>query len=144
MAIKTSLKIKKGRFDFVPLLSVIFLLLIFIMFSSSFVQVSAIQINLPDAGAMRTNTEKLVISIDKDSNFYFNDQEMGFNKLKEKLGQMVTVSKIKSIILRADKDTTHGVVTKILALAVKMKLNVYFAVASSTENSEVGFESYQQ
>ena len=140
MKIKTKLEIIKGDFNYVPLIDVIFLLLIFFMLSSSFVQVSAIDITLPHVNAQTTSAEKLVVTISKDNKVYFNDQLMNIKKLKEVLAGIAAKNQIDSIIIRADKDTPHGTVAEVLSLANSLNLNVYFAVSADNSYSQVPFE----
>jgi biopolymer transport protein ExbD len=139
--IKTRLKIIKGEYFFVPLVDVIFLLLIFFVLSSSFVQVSAIDIKLPSVQGQLTSAEKLVVTIDKNNRYYFNDQVMDLKTLKEQLAKISTKYQIESIIVRADKDTPHGVVTEVLALANTLNLNVYFAVSVVPGSQPVSIET---
>ncbi len=141
MKIKTRLKIIKGKYFFVPLIDVIFLLLIFFVLSSSFVQVSAINIQLPSAPAQLTSAEKLVVTIDSHDRYYFNDQVMDIKTLKQQLARISTKYQIGSIIVRADKDTPHGVVTKILAIANSLNLNVYFAVSAEANTQPISIET---
>ena len=141
MKIKTRLKIIKGKYFAVPLVDVVFLLLIFFVLSSSFVQVSAININLPSVQGQLTSAEKLVVTVDKNNKYYFNDQVMNLKKLKEQLANISTKYQIKSIIVRADKDAPHGLVTKVLALANSLNLNVYFAVSTVPKSQPVSFET---
>lgn len=138
--IKTNLKILKGTYNFVPLINVMFLLLIFFMLSNSFIKLSSINITLPSAIGQPTNTEKLVVTIDKNSNFYFRDQLMNFKTLKEQLAKIVSKYQINSIIIRADKNTPHGTVANLLAFAGSLKLNVYFAV-KPIEDTQISIET---
>ncbi|HJO93283.1 MAG TPA: biopolymer transporter ExbD [Victivallales bacterium] len=141
MKIETRLKILKGKYNFVPLIDVIFLLLIFFMLSSSFVQVSAINVQLPSVTGEPTSAEKLVITIDKYDNYYFNDQVMDLKTLKEQLAVLSSKYQVDSIIIRADKATPQGAVAKVLAMATSLNLNVYFAVGSVKNNvHQVPFE----
>ena len=128
MKIRTKLKIIKGNFNFVPFINIAFLLFIFMTLSSSFVQVSAINIELPHAIGQPTNAEKLVITIDKNQNYYFNDEVMDFKTLTEKLANISSKYQIDSIIIRADQNAPQGAVTRILSLANSLDLNVYLAV----------------
>ena len=95
MKIKTRLKIIKGKYFWVHLVDVIFLLLIFFVLSSSFVQVSAINIKLPSTPGQLTSTEKLVVAIDKNDRYYFNDQVMDLKTLKEQLATIATKYQIE-------------------------------------------------
>ncbi|MCP4181625.1 MAG: biopolymer transporter ExbD [bacterium] len=141
MKIETRLKILKGKYNFVPLIDVIFLLLIFFMLSSSFVQVSAINVQLPSVAGEPTSAEKLVITIDKYDNYYFNDQVMDLKTLKEQLAVLSSKYQVDSIIIRADKATPQEAVAKVLSMATSLNLNVYFAVGSVKNNlPQVPFE----
>ena len=141
MKIETRLRIIQGKYFSVPLIDVVFLLLIFFVLSSSFVQVSAININLPSVQGQQTSAEKLVVTIDKKNKCYFNDQVMNPKTLKEQLAKISTKYQIKSIIVRADKDAPHGVVAKVLALANSLNLNVYFAVAEVPGTQPIPIET---
>jgi len=141
MKIGTNLQIIKGKYYYVPLVDVVFILLIFFLLSSSFVQVSAINIKLPTAPAQFTSVEKLVVTIDNNSNYYFNDQVMDFKTLKKQLALIVSKYQIDSIIIRADKDTPHGTVSNMLTLASNLNLNVYFAVAAQPEQPHIAIEN---
>jgi biopolymer transport protein ExbD len=139
--IKTRLNIIKGKYFFVPLVDVVFLLLIFFVLCSSFVQVSAINIKLPSVQGQLTSAEKLVVTIDKNNRYYFNDQVMDLKTLKEQLAKIATKYHIESIIVRADESTPHGVVSRVLALANKLNLNVYFAVSVVSDAQPVSIET---
>lgn len=77
MKLKTNLKIIKGRPDMIPFLGVLFLLLIFFTLSSSFVKISGIEINLPETASINDSTvEKLVITVDRKNNIFFNDMPL--------------------------------------------------------------------
>lgn len=141
MKIETKLKIMKGEFIFTPIVNVIFLLFIFFVLSSAFVQVSTINLELPRSQGYLTNAEKLVVTIDKENRFYFNDQVMNLTTLKNQLASMAARHQIKSIIIRADKDSPHGVVTRVLSLANSLKLDVYFALATALKSRPTAFET---
>ena len=141
MTIKTRLRIIRGKYFFVPLVDVIFLLLIFFVLCSSFVEVSAISIKLPSVQGQLTSAEKLVVTIDSKDRYYFNDQVMDLKTLKEQLARIATRYQIGSIIVRADQDALHGVVTNVLALANSLNLNVYFAVSEVPDIKPVSLET---
>lgn len=141
MKLKTKLKIIKGRPDLTPMINVIFLLLIFFMLYSSFVQVSGIKVDLPETETVSEhNAQKLVITVDKKNQFYFNDQPMEWEKLKERLGQFTSRWKADAVIIRADKNTAYGVVVRLMTLARSLNLNVYVATVFSGKGREPEFE----
>ncbi len=141
MKIRTRLKIIKGKYNFVPFINIAFLLFIFMTLSSSFVQVSAINIELPHAIGQPTNAEKLVITIDKNQNYYFNDQVMDFKTITEQLANISSKYQIDSVIIRADQNAPQGSVARILSLANSLDLNVYLAVdPTSTTTLQIPLE----
>lgn len=134
----TNLKIIKGRPDLTPMIDVVFLLLIFFMLSSSFVQVSGITVNLPDAVvSSETSVNKLVVSIDRQNKFYFNEIPMTWNILREQLQKCKLQWNADTVIIRADKRTEYGVVVRIMSLARSLDLNVYVATVDSQSKKEV-------
>ena len=138
--IQTRLSLIQDKFIYIPLVDIFFILLIFILLSNSFVQIPAIDIQLPSVPGQPISTERLVISIDKDNRFYFNDQVMDLKKLKEEMALISSQYEINSVILQADTNTPHGEVSKILSLANSLDLNVYFAVSSAPESTRIEFE----
>lgn len=137
MAIKSELELLKGlpAAAAIALINVLFLGLIFFALSSSFVEVSAIRVNLPEVAVESTPVVKLVVTIDRYNKIYFNDQEMDLDTLKEELGRQSSKHQIDTIIIRADKVTPHDMVSKILALARHLNLQTYIAVDAGKATS---------
>ncbi len=138
---KTKLKLFKGMPDMTPFINVIFLLLLFFMLSSSFVQISGIKINVPQTaeGENETGAEKLIISVDKGNRFFFNDEplESDWRKLKDKLQLFTSKSKARTVIIVADKDTSYGEIVKLMSLARSLNLNVYAATVPETRKEQM-------
>jgi biopolymer transport protein ExbD len=128
--IRTKMKIVKGKPDLTPLVDVLFLLLIFFMLSSSFVQVSGIKVDLPETQAQGTQgIEKFVVTIDNKSHYFFNDQPVKWNLLKEKLIKVHS----SAIVIRADKMTPFGAVAKLMSFAEHANLNAFVATIRQTD-----------
>lgn len=136
--IRSNLTIFKGRPDLTPLVDVLFLLLIFFMLGSSFVQVSGIKVDLPEISyGSNQGVEKYVVTIDKDSNIFFNDQPVPrWDTLKEKLSQLGARSESGTIILRADVKTPFGIVSKLMSLAEEVNLNVFVVTVKPPEKKK--------
>jgi biopolymer transport protein ExbD len=125
--IKTKLKPFTGKPDLTPLVDVLFLLLIFFMLSSSFVQVSGIKVELPEISYnSNLGIEKYVVTIDKNGRVFFNDSPVErWNTLKEELSRLGSRTESGTIILRADSKTDFGTVARIMSLAEEVNLNVF-------------------
>ncbi|HRU00885.1 MAG TPA: biopolymer transporter ExbD, partial [Victivallales bacterium] len=68
---RTKLSIIKGKPDLTPMIDVVFLLLLFFMLSSSFVQITGIEIKLPEAvSPEETKAEKI------DDNWILNGEKL--------------------------------------------------------------------
>jgi len=126
--IQTRLKISSGITDLVPFVGVFFLLLIFFMIGSSFVQVSGIPVDLPGVQVRSSfGAKKIVVTVDKKERIFLNDIEFqDMAKLKNKLMELSNMAQDRTtIILRADADAPYGVVAKIMSLAEELKINVF-------------------
>ncbi len=131
--IQNSVSLIKGRPDLTPMVDVLFLLLIFFMLSSSFVQVSGVEVDLPETSVRGTRgVKKFIITVDKQSKLWFNDFPQTFESLKEEL-QRVSSDSLKisdTIVIRADKDASFGIVATIMAVAEEANLNAFIAINS--------------
>lgn len=138
---QTSLKIFEGRPDLTPMIDVVFLLLIFFMLSSSFVQVSGIPVVLPKAAASSNmSVDKLVVSIDKHNQLYFDDHRMNWADMTEKLQKCKVDWHANTVIIRADRSTEYGSVVKMMSLARSLGLNVYVATVAADKTTEKDFQ----
>jgi len=131
--LKGQLKLISGRPDLTPIVDVLFLLLIFFMLSSSFVQVSGVDVDLPDVSLTSTKgVKKFVITVDSYSKLWFNDQPQTIASLKEELVRVNS----DTIVIRADRNAPFGEVAKIMALAEEADLNAFIAINSSGNKNE--------
>ena len=136
--IQGNLKICKGLPDLTALVDVLFLLLIFFMVGSSFVQVSGIQVELPKVSEEGSQVvEKVVVTINSKNQIFFNDSHIrDWDTLKEELLNVRSRPNIGAIILRADRRTPFGTVAKLMSLAENVGLNVFVATFAPGANSE--------
>ena len=143
--IRTKLKIAKGAPDSTAFAGVFFLLLIFFLMGSSFVQVSGIPVELPQThSASSFGVEKSVVTIDRQSKIFFNDLAIpGMDILKEKLLEKAAASSdreaVSTIVIRADSRAPFGTVAKLMALAEELKINAFVLTvppAAGEERSE--------
>ena len=138
--IQTRLKITEGITDLVPFIGVFFLLLIFFMMGSSFVQVSGIPVDLPGVQVRSSfGTKKLVVTVDKHQRIFLNDIEFKDMALfKNKLMELRNMVEDRTtIILRADVDAPYGVVAKIMSLAEELKINLFLLTTPPAQKTGV-------
>ena len=118
-----------------------FLLLIFLVLSMPFVQLSGVEVTLPqiNAGQVRPGLERFIVTIanapDGGVQLYFNDKPLNMEDLAEELSQVRSKSDMKMVIVRADANTTHAAVTEVMTIAAKFGLSTFLATGQAEKNS---------
>lgn len=137
--IRPRLKPIHGAPDLLPFINVFFLLLVFFMIGSSFVPVSGIQVNLPQATAVSTySMKKYIVTLDANGRIYFNDSVMeDLNQLKGKLQDIPAGGDDTAIILRADRSSNFETIAGIMALAEELHLNMFILARKSDSGRTV-------
>lgn len=122
----------KGRPDLTPIVDVLFLLLIFFMLSSSFVQVSGVSVELPELSTGQSKgIKKFIVTIDHNGRLWFNDQPHTIATLREEL-QRVTSD---TVVVRADKSVAFEHVAQLMSLTEEAGLDAFIAINDSTKSS---------
>ncbi len=120
-----------------PLIDVVFILLIFFMVTTTFDKETQLKIELPQASGEQQRVEKAVeVSIDANSHFYVNQQELVNNNLetiKKVLKQAAGDQQSPVVMINADGQATHQAVIKILDAASQLGfVNITFAANEPT------------
>lgn len=113
MRFKRRLEIEKGLLDLTPLINVFFLLLIFFLFTSSFIFQPGIKVSLPKAVTGEViQQENVVIIVTRDDKIYLNDREISQDEL---LSSLRIISKERTpLLIKADSRASLGRVVGIL------------------------------
>lgn len=108
----------KPIFDLTPLVDIVFLLLIFFMLTSSFVEVKpGVKVNLPQASAPNVGEKNdVTVSIDINNTLYLNNRVISPKDLYFNLSKLVKVNPNILAIVEADKTVTHGKVVRVMDL----------------------------
>jgi len=108
----------RTHLDIAPLIDIIFLLLIFFMLSSHFINQSGIKITLPAAATAKLYPEEdTIISITTDNHIYLNEEQVGLNDLPGRLRVKLSGVKKKTIIIKADEKIDLGLAVKVMDIA---------------------------
>lgn len=116
------------KLDLTPLIDVVFLLLIFFMLGTSFIDINAgVKIDLPQSSIEEiSDFKEILIAIDKDKNLelaYKDNSGKKYNEnvkmteLEAELKKIISTSQEKNVIIKADKDIDHGTVVQIMTKA---------------------------
>ncbi len=104
--------------ELTPLIDVVFLLLIFFMVSTVFVDFPRrMDITLPTSKAASDNevVKNLEIEITKDEKIYVRGRRATLDQLERSLAKLQKPQEVKTII-RADKDLSYGFVVRVMGL----------------------------
>lgn len=114
MQFKTKQK-KKIIINITSLIDVMFLLLIFLLISSTFLEQPGIKLELPETKNTETVKQReFTIFVDKTGKIFLNEAEVSEIELEKKIKKVLPEMKDKAIILKADNSASHGVVVKIM------------------------------
>ena len=120
MQFKTRTTRRKPLINITSLIDVLFLLLIFLMVSSTFIEQPGIKLDLPEAQSSTLFEQKeYILYIDKEGKLFLNEIETPLGDLEEQIKSALPNMKDQSLILKADQGTTHGVVVKAMDIIKK-------------------------
>lgn len=95
--------------DMAPLIDVVFLLLIFFMLTSSFIEPS-LPLNLPQAsGEPPSANESIVIALDAQGTLQIAGKTVPMESLEIELSQALKLRPESSVHFRGDRDVDYGV-----------------------------------
>ena len=109
-------------FDMTPMIDVVFLLIIFFMVSTVFVDFSRkMDINLPTSksSAIDESTKTLEVEMSKDKKIFLAGKSLTLLGLETTLAKMEFKDKKPSAIIRADKSLPYGDVIQVMGLLQK-------------------------
>jgi biopolymer transport protein ExbD len=100
-----------------PLVDIVFLLLIFFLLSSSYIQPS-IKLNLPESKNQRiATTQEIVVTVDKAGTIYLNREPVVINELSRRLSHLMETTSRREIIFRGDRTIAYDLFVHIMDIA---------------------------
>jgi biopolymer transport protein TolR len=99
-----------------PLVDVMLVLLIIFMVTAPMLT-QGVDVNLPQASAkaLRSDEERLVITVDANSRIFIGKQPVEFNRLAGALQRIVAQRTDRQVYFRADRTVPYGFVVKVIA-----------------------------
>ena len=110
---------EEPRIDLTPMVDVVFLLLIFFMISTTFVESPGISIKLPEASSQSIEREpqELKIYLSREGDIYYLDRKISISDYKKLLAERQSNAENTTILLLADQESRHGKVVTLMDLA---------------------------
>ncbi len=114
-------KKKKGTIiNITSLIDVLFLLLIFMMVSSTFIEDPGIKLDLPETqSAPSVKKSEYTLSVKSDGSLFLNEKSLSLDELEENLKSTLVEMKDESLILKGDTNIPYGKVVKIMDIVKK-------------------------
>jgi len=105
-----------SQINVTPFVDVMLVLLIIFMVTAP-MMIQGVDVSLPEATSepLQSETENLLITIDKDNHVYINDYRVTLDFLQEKLQKILEGREDRSVYLRADKDISYGMVVRVMS-----------------------------
>lgn len=97
------------------LVDVLFILLIFVLVSTTFLEQPALNIELPKAeSAGLERIQEMIVSISRDGQIFFNSQPVNKKKLADLIRKGLQKDNQMPVIFKADKNVPYGLVIEIM------------------------------
>ncbi len=109
---------KKLLINITPLVDVLFILIIFFVVTSTFIEQPGVKLELPKATTARPEkVEKAVLTITRDQKLFFKGEAISLDALPERIQQAMAQSADHSLIINADEHVEHGFVIQVMDIA---------------------------
>jgi biopolymer transport protein ExbD/biopolymer transport protein TolR len=100
-----------------PLVDVIFLLVIFFAVSTTFLETGGLKLELPTSSSTaEREIQEITVLLAEDGTVALGDETMSVETLATRLREVLSETDRKIVVLRADTNTSHGEVVKIMDL----------------------------
>lgn len=130
MALRSRNKVTPN-FNMSSMTDIVFLLLIFFMLTSTLVSPNALKLLLPNSKSKTLEKQTISISIDKDINFYIDENQVDINELETRLINILSSELEPAIILHSDKSVEIEHVVKIMDIAYRNNYKIVLATDPS-------------
>jgi biopolymer transport protein ExbD/biopolymer transport protein TolR len=110
---------EEPRIDLTPMVDVVFLLLIFFMISTTFVESPGISVKLPEASAQMVQREPLEIKLylAQNGDIYLGREQVSLDDYRALLADRQGDAERTTVLLLADQEARHGRVVELMDLA---------------------------
>ncbi len=109
---------KKTLINITSLIDVLFLLLIFIMISSTFMEEPGMKLDLPKAESAEIGEKKeTTVYITEEGEIFLNSERVTLDELRERLQERLSELSETGLSLKADAAATHGLVVEVMDVA---------------------------
>ncbi|MFZ9936482.1 MAG: ExbD/TolR family protein [Luteolibacter sp.] len=116
--------------DLSPMIDCIFILLIFFIVSTVFVEETGVTVNKPDvSGASALEKNSILLAVTAEDKVFYGGESIGVQGVVGKIKPLLTETPDMPVIIQGDKEAAHGTVQQVhgqalLAGAMKDRISV--------------------
>jgi len=116
--------------DLSPMIDCIFILLIFFIVSTVFVEETGVTVNKPDVGgASALESNSILLAVTAEDKVFYGGESIGIQGIIGKIKPLLAETPDMPVIIQGDKEATHGLVQQVhgqtlLAGALKDRISV--------------------
>ena len=104
-----------SHLDIAPLIDIVFLLLVFFMLTSTFMQPEAIELELPDStSASVSETTPVIVSLNQAGELFLNDKSIKLQQLSSAIKALLKNNSDTVITLKSDARTQIQALLKVM------------------------------
>jgi biopolymer transport protein ExbD len=109
---------RKMVINITSLIDVIFMLLLFFMITSTFLEQPGIKLELPTAKtSANSEAQEYVLTIDKKGELFLNRRALALAELEAEIRKVLPQMKDGALVLKADQEIAHGMVVRVMDMA---------------------------
>jgi biopolymer transport protein ExbD len=109
---------RKMVINITSLIDVIFMLLLFFMITSTFLEQPGIKLELPEAKTSAGGEpQEFVLTIDKKGELFLNRRALALDGLEAEIRKALPRMKDSALVLKADQEISHGLVVRVMDMA---------------------------
>ena len=115
MVSKNSQQQEEANVDITPMLDVVFIMLIFFIVTATFVKLSGIEVNAPQASTSQVQEKaNILIAIDSDNRIWINRREVDFRSLRANIERLHAENPKGTVVIQADKLSYNDILVKVM------------------------------
>lgn len=118
-----------AEFSMSSMTDIVFLLLIFFMLTSTLVSPNALKLFLPSSSSKTQAPQTISVSIDKDINYYVEDQKMPFENIESTLVSRISHIPDATIVLKVDKSVPTEYLVNVMDIANRNQFKMILATS---------------
>lgn len=122
---------QEASVDITPMLDVVFIMLIFFIVTATFVKLSGIEVDPPQASTSVVQEKaNILIAIDANNKIWINRREVDFRALRPNIERLHAENPKGSVVIQADKMSRNETLVKVMDAS--RKAGVYNIALAAT------------